>query len=114
MASKTCMALLLGCLVSAASLAQVTGGVVTPAGTENTQPQPDGQLKTGGVIRKTPADGQQAQQQPLMVPQVQAGPQTQQQNPQLQQIPQQQRLNAPAERRGRNQKDDKGLFGGLL
>jgi hypothetical protein len=114
MASKTCMTLVLGCLVSVASLAQVTGGVVTQTTTENTKPQPVGQLITGGVLRQTPVDNLQAQQPPLVAPHVQTGPQTQQQNPQVQQTPQQQQLNAPAERRGRNKKDDKSFFGGLL
>lgn len=113
MAAKTCMTLVLGCLVSVASLAQVSGGAVTPATTATTPPQTDGQLKTGGVLRQTPVDSQQAPQLPAVVPQVQSGTQGQQPNPQLQQIPQQQ-LNAPAERKGRNQKDDKSFFGGLL
>jgi hypothetical protein len=114
MSSKAGMTLALGCLVSFASLAQVTGGAVPQAATESPQPQPDGQLRIGGVLRKAPVDGQQAQQPPLVVPQVQPGLPAQQQNPQVQQIPQQQQFNAPAERKGRNQKDDKGLFGGLF
>jgi hypothetical protein len=113
MTSKACMALVLGCLVSVASLAQVTGGAVSQTSTENAPPQADWQLKTGGVLRKAPVDGQQTQPPPPAVSPVQTGPQTQQPNPQIQQMPQQQ-LNAPAERKGRNQKDDKGLFGGLL
>lgn len=113
MAAKTRMTLVLGCLVSAASLAQVTGGAVAPAPTQPTPPQPVGQLKTGGVLRQTPGDSRQAQQPPV-APQAQTGPQTQPPNPQVQQVPQQQPLNAPAERKGRNQKDDKGLFGGLF
>lgn len=92
MAAKTRMTLLFGCLVSAASLAQVTGG----------------------VVRKTPVDSPQAQQPPLAAPQVQTGPQIQTPNPQVQQMPPQQPLNAPTERKGRNKKDDKGLFGGLF
>jgi hypothetical protein len=114
MAAKTRMTLLLGCLVSAASLAQVTGGVVAPATTQTPPPQPAGQLKTGGVLRQTPGDSRQAQQPPAAAPQAQTGPQAQPPNPQVQQVPQQQPLNAPAERKGRNQKDDKGLFGGLF
>jgi hypothetical protein len=111
MTAKTRMALVLGCLVSVASLAQVTGGAVSQTTTDNTQLQPIGQLKTGGVLRQAPVDSQPARQS--AVPQVPTGPQTQQQNPQVQQIPQQQ-LNAPAERKGRNQKDDKSFFGGLI
>ncbi len=114
MPAKTCMTLLLGCLASVASFAQVTGGAVAPATTQTTPPQPAGQLKTGGVLRQNPGDSRQAQQPPLAAPQVQTGPQIQTPNPQVQQVPQQQPLNAPAERKGRNQKDDKGLFGGLF
>ena len=114
MPAKTCMTLLLGCLASVASFAQVTGGAVASAATQTTPPQPVGQLKTGGVLRQTPGDSRQAQQPPLAAPQVQTGPQIQTPNPQVQQVPQQQPLNAPAERKGRNQKDDKGLFGGLF
>ncbi len=92
MAAKTRMTLVLGCLVSAASLAQVTGG----------------------VVRKAPVDSPQVQQPQPAVPQAPPGPQTQPQNPQVQQMSPQQPLNAPTERKGRNKKDDKGLFGGLF
>lgn len=109
MASRTGTTLALGCLLCGASFAQVTGGAATQAGSEDTQPQAAGQLITGGVVRKTPADGQQAQQPPPATPQVQ----TPQQSPRIQQIPPQP-LNAPSERRGRNQKEDKSLFGGWL
>jgi hypothetical protein len=103
------MTLALGCLLCGASFAQVTGGAAAQASGEDAQPQPAGQLITGGVLRKAPVDNQQVPQAPPAAPQVQI----QQQNPKVQQMPQQP-LNAPSERKGRNQKDDKSLFGGWL
>jgi hypothetical protein len=111
MISRTSVALVMAGLLSATSFAQVTGGVVRPTPTEAEPPHEPGQLITGGAGRRAPVEGQAAPQSAPQPAQVQVVPQQQA----LQPPPQaQQPLNAPAERKGRQNDKDKSPLGGLF